>query len=60
MVDRSDVRVGPEPGLEQVVAEGPGDVVRRVAGYPMGLCGETDITKVGRHNLLMPGWPSNL
>jgi L-lactate dehydrogenase (cytochrome) len=35
-------------------------IIRKELDVTMGLCGETDILKVGRHNLLMPGWPSNL
>ncbi len=34
-------------------------IIRKELDITMGLCGETDITKVGRHNLLMPGWPNN-
>jgi L-lactate dehydrogenase (cytochrome) len=36
------------------------EIIRKELDVTMGLCGETDITRVGRHNLLMPGWPSNL
>jgi L-lactate dehydrogenase (cytochrome) len=35
-------------------------IIRKELDVTMGLCGETDITRVGRHNLLMPGWPSNI
>ncbi len=35
-------------------------IIRKELDITMGLCGETDITKVGRHNLLLPGWPQNL
>jgi L-lactate dehydrogenase (cytochrome) len=34
-------------------------IIRKELDVTMGLCGETDITHVGRHNLLVPGWPSN-
>ena len=34
-------------------------IIRKELDITMGLCGETDITRVGRHNLLMPGWPAN-
>jgi L-lactate dehydrogenase (cytochrome) len=35
-------------------------IIRKELDVTMGLCGETDIRNVGRHNLLMPGWPSNI
>jgi L-lactate dehydrogenase (cytochrome) len=34
-------------------------IIRKELDVTMGLCGETDIKRVGRHNLLMPGWPQN-
>jgi L-lactate dehydrogenase (cytochrome) len=34
-------------------------IIRKELDVTMGLCGETDIARVGRHNLLMPGWPQN-
>jgi L-lactate dehydrogenase (cytochrome) len=34
-------------------------IIRKELDVTMGLCGETDIHNVGRHNLLMPGWPLN-
>jgi L-lactate dehydrogenase (cytochrome) len=36
------------------------EIIHKELDITMGLCGETDITKVGRHNLLLPGgWPRN-
>jgi L-lactate dehydrogenase (cytochrome) len=35
-------------------------IIRKELDVTMGLCGEIDIRNVGRHNLLMPGWPSNI
>jgi L-lactate dehydrogenase (cytochrome) len=35
-------------------------IIKKELDVTMGLCGETDVTKVGKHNLLMPGWPANL
>ena len=41
---------------------GPGvakalDIIRNELSVTMGLCGESDITKVGRHNLMLPAPP---
>lgn len=40
VVDRGDVRMGPQPGLEEVVAEGAGDDVRGIPVHPAGTRGE--------------------
>jgi L-lactate dehydrogenase (cytochrome) len=36
------------------------EIIRKELDVTMGLCGETDVSKIGRHNLLLPGWPATL